>query len=126
MFVSTNFNGSFEQSQYYSIFGGGDGNFLDLLDSRIIKRFRSIRSWTPYSYEMGMNLPLLSYKYYNTTTLYWVIAVYNGIIDPFGIRHGTLIKIPDYTEITQALADIKSKKKQGVTDASSPVSTLTI
>lgn len=38
-------------------------------------------------------LDLISWKYYKTPELFWVIAAVNNIIDPFNIEEGTVLRI---------------------------------
>lgn len=39
-------------------------------------------------------LDLIAYQYYKNPTLWWVIAYFNNIIDPFEVPAGTVLKIP--------------------------------
>ena len=39
-------------------------------------------------------LDLISYKFYGTALLYWVIAEASGIDDPFNVPSGTTVRIP--------------------------------
>lgn len=39
-------------------------------------------------------LDLISYKYYNTPLLWWVIAEASGIVNPFDVPVGTRLRIP--------------------------------
>ena len=39
-------------------------------------------------------LDLISYKYYSTTMLWWVIAEINGIDNPLLVEAGTILRIP--------------------------------
>lgn len=46
------------------------------------------------------NLQLISYNYYKTISLWWIIGMYNGIINPFfEVVAGTYINIPDLVSI---------------------------
>lgn len=44
-------------------------------------------------------LDLISYKYYKTPMLWWVIAEASEIYDPFDVPIGTVLRIPDYSAI---------------------------
>lgn len=39
-------------------------------------------------------LDLVSYQYYGTPLLYWVIAIASGIDDPLNVPEGTTLRIP--------------------------------
>lgn len=44
-------------------------------------------------------LDLISYKFYNTVLLWWVIAKASNILDPLNVKEGTLLRIPSKTSI---------------------------
>lgn len=44
-------------------------------------------------------LDLISYKYYNTPGLYWVICYANNIDDPMDVKAGTILRIPSWTTL---------------------------
>jgi hypothetical protein len=48
-------------------------------------------------------LDILSYKYYKTPDLWWVIAEANDINDPFSLEVGDLLRIPSLDKITKQL-----------------------
>jgi len=39
-------------------------------------------------------MDLVSYKYYQTVSYWWIILLANGIYDPFGVRVGDVLRIP--------------------------------
>jgi hypothetical protein len=41
-------------------------------------------------------LDIISYKYYNTPEYYWIIAMANNIVDPFVIKAGDVLRIPNF------------------------------
>jgi hypothetical protein len=50
---------------------------------------------------------IISYEYYNTPLLAWVICYVNDIVNPYdkdtGIYPGLILRIPDITTVTAAL-----------------------
>ncbi len=44
-------------------------------------------------------LDLIAYKFYGDASLYWVIAKFNDIIDPFIVERGTELQIPTKTAL---------------------------
>lgn len=50
---------------------------------------------------------LLSYIYYATTDLWWVIMLYNGFTFPDELIAGTMVKIPDLSEVKGWLSAMK-------------------
>lgn len=56
--------------------------------------------------------PVISYKYYNTTKLWWVIALANNIINPINsITPGDPIKIPNPSIVSEILTQIALNKQ---------------
>ena len=57
--------------------------------------------YTSYTLRSDMYLDDLALMFYNNPTLYWIIADFNRILDPFSpISAGSVIKIPTYSNIT--------------------------
>jgi hypothetical protein len=51
---------------------------------------------------------LISYKFYGTIELWWIVCKLNGIINPLEFPEaGTIIKILDQTYVTSILQDMK-------------------
>lgn len=122
MYKSTNYDPSGEYSLFFNIVKDENNDtFLDVLEGRLVEAIRSIRLWTPHKYQLGNNLPLISYRFYGTTTLYWVIATYNGIVDPFSIQQGQVIRVPSYTQVMQALSIYKNRKLKSSINTQSTV-----
>lgn len=67
---------------------------------------------TVTSSEQG-RLDLVSYKYYGTTRLWWVIAMVNGIPNPSELEPGIVLRIPPIdivnTEIVSGMGEIYGK-----------------
>ena len=57
--------------------------------------------------EMAYRPDLISYNFYNTPLLAWVISYVNGILNPLdktdGLYAGRAIRIPDITTVVSAL-----------------------
>jgi len=122
MYKSTNYDPAVEHSQFFNIIKDKNSDdFLDVLEGRLVEAIRAIRVWTPHKYQLGNNLPLISYRFYGTTTLYWAIATYNGIVDPFSIQQGQVIRIPAYSQIMQALSIYKNRKLKSSANTQSTV-----
>ena len=46
-------------------------------------------------------LDIIAQKYYNDASFSWMIAMANDIIDPFFIKSGTVLRIPDFVDLFQ-------------------------
>lgn len=44
-------------------------------------------------------LDIISEKYYNTPDYWWAIALANGMIDPFVVSEGVMLRIPSFTTL---------------------------
>ena len=44
-------------------------------------------------------LDLVSFKYYSTPLLWWVIAEASGISDPFNVPLGTVLRVPEKSSL---------------------------
>lgn len=59
-------------------------------------------------------LPNISVKFYGTSSLWWVIARYNGIMYPLKeIEAGITLKIPEMSAITKAINNAQNKTSTG-------------
>lgn len=74
-------------------------NILDRLDEKYIEIVNNTVSSKSYTVSDGDNLPNISWKFYQTTTLWWIIARVNGIVDPLSIKSGDILRIPDFNSI---------------------------
>lgn len=56
--------------------------------------------YTSHVISKGDTLDSLSLKFYNTPTLFWIIADFNDIVDPYQeLLEGKLVKIPSISNI---------------------------
>lgn len=89
--------------------------WVDPLDPRIQRILTGNISYDVYSYR-SEPLTTISYKYYNTTTLWWVIMMFNGFLHPHDIPSGTQLRIPSLAALQPAFtAPVSSIKGRVVT-----------
>ena len=75
--------------------------FLGTFSARDIPRHNTDQFYVLSSEDVARP-DLLSYKFYGTPKLYWVILWLNNISDPFeGMYPGMLLRIPTYTRLAQ-------------------------
>lgn len=79
------------------LYKDGTNTFVETYDA---PNFRSGRGDRLHEVKAGEvnNLPLISYIYYKTVRLWWLIAARNEIYDPFDIPAGMSLIIPDIFE----------------------------
>lgn len=83
---------------------------LDKLDYRYLDVIKNCTLLTIYVWKNGDNLPNLAYKYYGTTTPWWIIARFNGIIDVLNIKAGDKIGIPNIRDIGPIMNKLSNTK----------------
>lgn len=60
-----------------------------------------------YSVKYNDTWPTISYKHYNTTKLWWIIALANNVLNPINfLNPGNIIKIPKTFVVTEILTQI--------------------
>lgn len=99
--MSSFFNPKFAKHNYLQVLTLFDSNGKALdkrlvyTNPKLLRLIRRIAVWAPYEWQTNDSLVDVSYKAYGTTTLYWLVGYYNGIIDPFEVTPGTTLKVPD-------------------------------
>jgi hypothetical protein len=78
----------------------------DFLDNDFVKDIKNIKN---FKEDKEKNLDFLAKKYYNNVEYWWVIAIYNDIIDPFDFEK-EIIRIPDINEVENIYMDYKIQK----------------
>jgi hypothetical protein len=86
---------------------------VDVLDHKLTRLINSIQDYFPYIYDGQEHITTISYKAYNTTTLYWLIVMYNGIMHPLEIEPGLILKIPKMTEVSRFFQEASAKRNKG-------------
>lgn len=86
---------------------------LDILSPQVQALIKGVSDWIPYTCLDRDPLPNISRRMYGTTTLYWVIAMYNGIIHPLEIQAGQLLKIPSLNAISSRMKKATNPSRLG-------------
>lgn len=71
----------------------------------------------------GEDFSYLSYTYYGNTSEWWIIAMYNGVVNPLQVKTGKVINIPDSTQVAKYFSAISSSTSS--TSSSSGTGTTT-
>jgi hypothetical protein len=96
--------GQYDRTQFQAIVNPPDGlgpflGFLDLSYINMVRKLRYDRVHTVNQSEEG-NLQLISFTYYNTIELWWILAMYNGVVNPITeVITGLRLKVPTLTSI---------------------------
>lgn len=87
-----------------------DGNIINFYNNEFIKKLKSI-NYSASTLNSNQLLDQLSHKHYGTELLWWIIALYNDIIDP--INYGSIeVKIPDLSAVENLLLEVATKRVQ--------------
>lgn len=79
-------------------------NYLDIFNpSYAINICKAIKSYVPYPFDGTLTIENISYRMYGTTSLWWIIIMYNGLTHPLEIQPGTVLFIPSISDINQIL-----------------------
>ena len=95
MTISTSANPKFWISNLIPIEQGS----VDFLSDNLKDLIETVSSSTPYIVKEGDNLASISYQFYNTTSLYYLILNFNGLIFWSDIKAGDVLQIPNLLEI---------------------------
>ena len=102
----------YKRSTYMPLETGASGIKLLNMSRAGWQQFRSNLIFTEKRYvlqEEANNLPLLSYKIYGNSQLWWILARVNGVINPFAeMPAGREIAIPSADSINIALNKLKA------------------
>lgn len=109
--MSTNLNPAYLKAGYYEVKNVDGKDFRDVLTTRLISNIRAITSIRTHIWTQDDKLENLCFKYYGTTTVYWLVMIYNGIVCPFSIMEGAMLKFPSFSDMTKALTDEKKHEQ---------------
>ena len=79
---------------------------LDFLENDFVKNLKKIKN---FKEDTDKNLDFLAKKYCNNIKYWWIIALYNDIVDPFNVDK-SIIKIPEINEVESILLDLQVQK----------------
>jgi len=78
-------------------------NHVDLLNPKLIQLINSLTVFSTYQFKRADKLVNISYKYYRTTSLWWLILLASGQIHPYEIPEGSVLLLPSLTEMADAI-----------------------
>lgn len=89
---------------------------IDPLRDSVLNQLDSIRNYTDHivkENESG-NPQIISFNYYGTTDLYFVVLAYNGLGNSMALSAGESLKIPDRASVLALFSTEKQKTKRKV------------
>lgn len=100
----------YDYSRIFNLYEDDDGQlYFNLLSDISIDGAIDPNFYTEIFYNSEQNWYDLSFEYYGTTRLWWIILVANNIINPFtDIQTGDRIKILKKNIVTDILAELNN------------------
>lgn len=100
----------YDYSRIFNLYEDDDGQlYFNLLSDISIDGTIDPNFYTEIFYNSEQNWYDLSFEYYGTTRLWWIILVANNIINPFtDIKTGDRIKILKKNIVTDILAELNN------------------
>jgi len=82
-------------------------NIIDILDSDFIDKLKKIKGYNEIMIQNDyINLDQYAYEYYHDYNKWWMIGIFNNIIDPFEKVEGQkIIRIPYFIELEYLIAE---------------------
>jgi hypothetical protein len=104
--MATYSNPKFYRSNFMAQVTLDDGTIInDIFDRRLVQLIRNISSSSNILYNDSMKLCNLSFSFYGTTSLDWVILVYNGFIHPYEIPSAITLLVPSYFDVVRSISN---------------------
>jgi len=97
-------------ANYFEIIPLKDGPIFNFHKGFIVKNidYMPISYYDSYQITEGDQWPLISYKFYGSVELWWVICKFNQIDDPLFLPNiGTYIKIPKKDIVLQLIEQLR-------------------
>lgn len=115
MVGSTFYNSQFSRGNLISFTTVEGEVVINLFDPLLNKAMSQIKNYQVYSYSEIDKIVNISYQAYGTTSLWWAILLFSGLIHPYEIPSGYVLKIPDLSDLISAVTPIVNKIGQVVT-----------
>ena len=81
----------------------------DMLDSYFMSKIKSLRVHGQYAVQSEENRPdVLSYKIYGDTQYWWILLMYNSLLEPDELVAGLVIQYPYLGAIEDLYFELKS------------------
>ena len=88
---------------------------IDVLTDRFVDLIEAITITTPYTVKEGDKLTTVCYRFYQTTSLYYLILYYNGLLFWDEVLPGDIIQIPNLAQINSFFGRNRQQIGQRIT-----------
>lgn len=99
----------YARSKFMVIETQNTDTYIDFFSDKSIKMVQNLQRHSLHTFTAGQKLTKISYDYYGTTTLWWVILVYNGFFHPLEVPYGIVLLIPYIADIDEELLSTNDK-----------------
>lgn len=104
----------YSRTNLISIVQSDSGSYLEMVDGNFVRFLSELKYDKSFMVTEAVagRLEFISYQLYKTINLWWVIGLYNGIVNPFKeVVAGKIIKIPTKDSIDSYFKKIESNKQ---------------
>lgn len=107
--LSSEYDKTYSRLNFMGTVPDGSGNvWVDPLDPNLQSLLSGDIPYDVYVYKNDA-ITTISQNYYNTTSLWWLIVMFNGFVHPHMIPSGYSLKIPKLTYILSRVTSAKAK-----------------
>ena len=111
--MSTLQNPLYHRSQFNTTFVYNNEELLDFFGSNYLYLYKNtVKNYSEHTAKQRENLDRLSWLYYDTTSLWWAIALSNDIIHPMQIKTGATLRIPSKADIDAFVLAYRNSNKE--------------
>lgn len=115
--ISTNYNPKYSIVRLtpiheYEYDNGFVENIPDMLNWKLAVLLKAIQNWAPYEYDGTKPITTIAYETYGTTTVWWIILMYNGFMHPLEMQPGIVIKIPARADVDKFLLSLDKRMNE--------------
>ena len=109
--ISTLYSDNMTRGPQLDVFSNSlQEKWIDPLTPSFVKFLKSDFKYVSYVFVASEPLTTLSYRFYDTTSLWYLILYVNGFMHPEEIPAGTLLKIPYKDDIEFLLTETRPSK----------------
>lgn len=87
-------------------------DFFDPKVTDLVRRIDRADTFT-YVYDGSEQIENIAFKFYYTTSIWWLIMEYNGFTHPLELEEGQVLRMPAKSDIDRIMSDNLPKNRRG-------------
>lgn len=88
-----------------------DQEVPDPLSQKLLDLVENIPTYKVHMYSADETFTTLVYRAYGSTSLWWLVLLYNGLFSPLDLMPGMVINFPDKRAVDEAIRLVNAKPK---------------